>query len=87
MGFAIPINDVISMIQDIMTNGYVSNKAYLGATIGTLTSGMAQQYRYDISQGAFVYSVEDGSPAAAAACSWATLSPPSTARRSPPWRT
>ena len=66
MGFAIPINDVISMIQDIMTNGYVSNKAYLGATIGTLTSGMAQQYRYDISQGAFVYSVEDGSPAAAA---------------------
>ena len=64
LGFAIPINDVISMIQDIMTNGYVSNKAYLGATIGTLTSGMAQQYRYDISQGAFVYSVEDGSPAA-----------------------
>ena len=50
LGFAIPINDVISMIQDIMTNGYVSNKAYLGATIGTLTSGMAQQYRYDISQ-------------------------------------
>ena len=29
LGFAIPINDVISMIQDIMTNGYVSNKAYL----------------------------------------------------------
>ena len=66
LGFAIPINDVISMIQDTMTNGYVSNKAYLGATIGTLTSSMAQQYRYDISQGAFVYSVEDGSPAAQA---------------------
>ena len=27
---------------------------------------MAQQYRYDISEGAFVYSVEDGSPAAQA---------------------
>ena len=66
IGFAIPINDVVSLVKDIMTNGYVSNKAYLGATIGTLTSGMAQQYRYDISQGAFVYSVEDGSPAAAA---------------------
>ncbi len=26
------------MIQDIMTNGYVSNKAYLGATVGTLTA-------------------------------------------------
>ena len=66
LGFAIPINDVISMIQDIMTNGYVSNKAYLGATVGTLTAQMAQQYRYDISEGAFVYSVEDGSPAAQA---------------------
>ena len=41
LGFAIPINDVISMIQDIMTNGYVTNKAYLGATVGTLTQSMA----------------------------------------------
>ena len=63
LGFAIPINDVSSMIQDIMTNGYVSNRAYLGATIGTLNASMAQQYRYDITEGAFVYSVEDGDPA------------------------
>ena len=66
LGFAIPINDVISMIQDIMTNGYVTNKAYLGATIGTLTQSMAQQYRYDITTGAFVYSVEENGPAAQA---------------------
>ena len=63
LGFAIPINDVSSMIQDIMTNGYVTNRAYLGATIGTLNASMAQQYRYDITEGAFVYSVEDGGPA------------------------
>ena len=63
LGFAIPINDVSSIIQDIMTNGYVSNRAYLGATIGTLNASMAQQYRYDITEGAFVYSVEDGGPA------------------------
>jgi serine protease Do len=66
LGFAIPINDVISMIEDIMTNGYVSNKAYLGATIGSMTQSMAQQYRYSISQGAFIYSVEEGGPAAQA---------------------
>lgn len=42
---------------------------------------MAQQYRYDISQGAFVYSVEDGVRRAAAGLRWATLSPPSTARK------
>ena len=34
LGFAIPINDVIAMIQDIMTNGYITNKPYLGITGG-----------------------------------------------------
>ena len=63
LGFAIPINDVSSMIQDIMTNGYVTDRAYLGATVGTLTASMAQQFRYDINAGAFVYSVEEGSAA------------------------
>ena len=66
LGFAIPINDVFAMIQDIMTNGYVSNKAYLGATVGTMTQSMAQQYRYDISEGVFIYSVEENGPAAQA---------------------
>jgi len=63
LGFAIPINDVISMIEDIMTNGYVSDKAYLGATIGTLTEQMKEQYRYDIDSGAFIYSVDGGGAA------------------------
>jgi serine protease Do len=63
LGFAIPINDVISMIEDIMTNGYVSNKPYLGITPGSMTSQMAAQYRYDVTSGVFVYSVEEGSAA------------------------
>ena len=63
LGFAIPINDVAAMIQDIMTNGYVSNKAYLGITPGTMNEQMAAQYRYDVTKGVFIYSVEDGSAA------------------------
>lgn len=63
LGFAIPMNDVLAMIQDIMTNGYVTNKAFLGITPGTMTQQMAQQYRYDIAEGVFVYSVEKGSAA------------------------
>lgn len=63
LGFAIPINDVISMIQDIMTNGYVSNKAYLGITPNTMTEQMAAQYRYDVTKGVFICSVEEGSAA------------------------
>ena len=66
LGFAIPINDVIARIQDIMTNGYVTNKPYLGITGGTMTSQMAAQYRYDVTEGVFVYSVEEGSAAAQA---------------------
>ena len=66
LGFAIPINDVLAMIEDIMTNGYVTGKAYMGIVPGTMTSQMAAQYRYDISEGVFIYSVEEGSPAAQA---------------------
>ena len=63
LGFAIPINDVWAMIEDIMTNGYVTNKPYLGATVGTVTEQMAAQYRYDITSGVFIYSVEEGGAA------------------------
>ena len=63
LGFAIPINDVVAMIQDIMTNGYITNKPYLGITGGTMTEQMAAQYRYDVTSGVFVYSVEEGSAA------------------------
>jgi serine protease Do len=63
LGFAIPMNDVFAMIQDIMTNGYITNKPYLGITPGTMNEQMAAQYRYDISTGVFVYSVEKGSAA------------------------
>jgi len=63
LGFAIPMNDVFAMIEDIMTNGYVTNKPYLGINAGTLTQQMAAQFRYDLSAGVFVYSVEKGAAA------------------------
>ena len=63
LGFAIPINDVSAMIQDIMTNGYVTNKAYLGITGMTMNEQLAAQFRYDISKGVFVSAVEEGSAA------------------------
>ncbi|MBQ9349029.1 MAG: trypsin-like peptidase domain-containing protein [Oscillibacter sp.] len=63
LGFAIPIDDVLSMIEDIMTNGYVANKPYLGISSGTMNATMAAQYKYSIDTGVFVYSVEEGSAA------------------------
>ena len=61
LGFAIPINDVVSMIEDIMTNGYVTNKPYLAISVGTLQRGMIPNSA--VSEGAYIYSVEEGGAA------------------------
>ena len=63
IGFAIPIDDVLAMVKDIMTDGYVTNKPYIGITPQNMTAQMAQQYRYSVSEGVFVCSVEPGSAA------------------------
>ncbi|WP_300690563.1 trypsin-like peptidase domain-containing protein [uncultured Oscillibacter sp.] len=63
LGFAIPMNDVFSMVKDIMANGYVSNRAYLGITPQTMTENWAAQYHYDVTAGVFITYVEPDSAA------------------------
>ncbi len=63
LGFAIPMNDVFSMVKDIMANGYVTNRAFLGITPQTMTESMAAQFRYEVESGVFVCSVEPDSAA------------------------
>ena len=60
LGFAIPIDDVTSVITEIMESGAVSDKAYMAITCGTMTAEMAAQYQYDVDTGVFVYSVVSG---------------------------
>ena len=64
LGFAIPINDVIAMIEDIMANGYVANKPYLGITAGTFDINMIPNCV--VSEGVYIYSVEANSAASKA---------------------
>ena len=64
IGFAIPINDVRAMVQDIIDNGYVTNKAYLGVTAGTVNAQMAQQA--GLAQGVYLYAVDPNGAAATA---------------------
>ena len=61
LGFAIPINDVRAMITDIIENGAVTNKAYLGIRGGNFSKSMAAQY--DLTEGVYVYSVDEGGAA------------------------
>ena len=79
LGFAIPINDVLAMIEDIMTNGYVTDKAYMGIVPNTLTA--------QISVRAFSSATwRRTAPLPRRASRWAMSSPPSTASPSPAMR-
>ncbi len=67
MGYSIPINDAISIIEQLMTNGSIK-KAYLGIEGYTVTPEFLEMYQYpntDI-KGAFIKSVVPNSPAHAA---------------------
>lgn len=64
LGFAIPINDIKEMVQDIIENGYVTGKAYMGITVTTVPETDAR--RYGMSQGALITSVDTASCAAKA---------------------
>ena len=71
IGFAIPIDDVLAMVKDIMTDGYVTNKPYIGITPQNMTAQMAQQYRSS-----------RAAPRKRLAFRWVTSSPRSATRRS-----
>ena len=63
LGFAIPINDVSTLIEDLMTDGYVS-KPTLSLFGGTFSPSMVPNSGTD--SGLYVYSVEEGGAAAKA---------------------
>ena len=67
LGFAIPINDAMEIANQLIDQGYVSGKAYLGVGVQDIDNRYAQYY--NIPMGAYVASVEDGSCAAKAGLS------------------
>ena len=60
VGFAIPIDDVIGLLNDLATYGYV-NSAYMGVGVGDMDPEAADYYGMPV--GAYVQSVEPDSPA------------------------
>lgn len=61
LGFAIPINDAVDIANDIITNGYVTGKAFMGIQGQTIDASAAQYY--NMPQGAYIASVTTGSAA------------------------
>ena len=58
LGFALPINDVKEIINDLIEHGYVTGKPYLGIQVRNVSS---EAQAYGISAGAAVLYVADGS--------------------------
>ena len=58
IGFAIPINDVKTIITEIMEHGYVTRPS-MGITVATVTQEFSQYFNWPL--GAYVNSVEEGS--------------------------
>ena len=62
IGFAIPVNRIRSIVESIMTKGYIS-KPYIGVSV---TNVSEETQSYGLPKGAAVKEVVQGSPAAAA---------------------
>ncbi|MCD8004990.1 MAG: trypsin-like peptidase domain-containing protein [Oscillospiraceae bacterium] len=58
IGFAIPINDVIDLITDIIENGYVTGKPSMGVLLSDVST---DAQRYGIPAGVEILAVLDGS--------------------------
>ena len=63
LGFAIPINLARDIAEQLLTTGRV-RRAFLGVALGEINPAAAEQFGLPVRQGAFVASVEPGSPAA-----------------------
>ncbi len=58
LGFVIPINDALDIATQLIENGYVSGKPYLGINVQPISNSVAQYF--NMPSGAYVYSVNEG---------------------------
>ena len=60
IGFAMPINDSLSIAYELLDKGYVSGKASLGVSFDERYNSVYSRY-YRLPEGAYIYSVTTGS--------------------------
>ena len=63
LGFAIPINDAIKVAQDLLENGYVTGRPYMGITYLAVTDAQTAQQLGVNAYGIYVADVVKGGPA------------------------
>lgn len=60
LGFAIPVNDAVLIAEQLMTQGYVSGKPYLGLSLYDITTPTQALYYNLRHLGVYVIAVEEG---------------------------
>ncbi len=63
LGFAIPVNDAIKVAQELLENGYVTGRPYLGITYLAVTNAQTAQQLGVSAYGVYVVDVVKGGPA------------------------
>ena len=63
LGFAIPINDAIKVAQELLENGYVTGRPYLGVTYLAVTDAQTAQQLGVNAYGVYIVEVVKGGPA------------------------
>ncbi len=64
LGFAVPINDAMYIVYDLIEYGYVTSRPYMGVSLKDMDSVTASYYSLPV--GVYVGAVEEGSAAATA---------------------
>jgi S1-C subfamily serine protease len=63
IGFAVPINAAKVIMKDLMENGQVTNRPWIGIAAIKITRQLAQYYRLPTNEGVLIAQVESRSPA------------------------
>jgi len=66
LGFAIPMNEAVPIMQDLMKFGYVKGRPMIGVSVREITPELAYYNNLLVEEGLYVMSVTEGSAAAAA---------------------
>ena len=59
IGFAIPIDDVLDLVTQLIETGYIGGKAQLGVVVQTMDSSFASYY--NVPEGAYIRQINEGS--------------------------
>jgi serine protease Do len=63
IGFAVPVNSAKAIMKDLIENGYVINRPWIGISVIRITRQLTQYYKLPTNEGVLIAQVEPQSPA------------------------